>query len=216
MSCCTHCRAIDEQFGPARARQDLRRYRQKGPDKTTKMMLGALRERGVSGATLLDVGAGVGVLHHELLGEGVAAATHVEASSAYVAEARNETTRRGNGDRVTFIEGDVVDAAPQVADADVVTLDRVICCYPDYLGMLRAAAGKARDVCAMSFPRDRRPVRVVVAMSNFVRRLRRSDFRVFVHPETAVDTAMRHLGFRQRSRETTMVWQVVLYERSTG
>jgi 2-polyprenyl-3-methyl-5-hydroxy-6-metoxy-1,4-benzoquinol methylase len=216
MNCCGQCRAFDEQFGPARAGHDLRRYQQKGPDKTTKMMLSALREWGVSGATLVDVGAGVGVLHHELLGEGLAAATHVEASSAYVTEARNETARRGNSDRVSFIEGDVVDVAPQVADADVVTMDRVVCCYPDYRGLLRAAAGKARSVCAMSYPRDRRPVRVVVALSNFLRRLRRSDFRVFVHPSAAVDAAMRELGFRQRSRETTTVWQVVLYQRSTG
>lgn len=213
MSCCTHCQATDKQFGPAMARQDLQRYHKKGPDKTTKMLLSAIRERGLSRGTLLDVGAGVGVLHHELLGQEIVAATHVEVSSAYLGEARAETARRGNDDRVSFVQGDFVDVAPQVADADVVTLDRVICCYPDYLGLLRAAGGKTRRLCALSYPRDRWMVRLAVAIINLSRRLRRSTFRVFVHPNPAVYAAMRDLGFQLCSSETTVVWQVLLYER---
>ncbi len=213
MSCCTHCQAIDQQFGPDMARRDLQRYHKKGPDKTTKMLLRAIRERGLSSGTLLDVGAGVGVLHHELLGHQVETATHVEASSAYLTEARAETTRRGNDDRVSFVQGDFVDVAPQVADADVVTLDRVICCYPDYLSLLQAAGGKARRLCALSYPRDRWTVRLAVAIMNLSRRLRGSAFRLFVHPSAAVDAAMRDLGFQACSSETTVVWQALLYER---
>lgn len=213
MSCCTHCQAIDKQFGPAMARRDLQRYHKKGPDKTTKMLLRAIRETGLSSGTLLDVGAGVGVLHHELLGHQVETATHVEASSAYVTEARAETTRRGNDARVSFVQGDFVDVAPQVADADVVTLDRVICCYPDYLSLLQAAGGKARRLCALSYPRDRWTVRLAVAIMNLSRRLRGSAFRLFVHPSAAVDAAMRDLGFQPCSSETTVVWQALLYER---
>ncbi len=215
MSCCTHCQVIDQQFGPAMARRDLQRYHKKGPDKTTQMLLSAMRERGLSSGTLLDVGAGVGVLHHELLGQGIVAATHVEASSAYLTEARAETTRRGNDDRVSFVQGDFVDVAPQVADADVVTLDRVICCYPDYLSLLQAAAGKARRLCALSYPRDRWTVRLAVAIMNLSRRLRGSAFRLFVHPNAAVDAAMRDLGFQPWRSETTVVWQALLYERRT-
>ena len=213
MSCCAYCQATDKEFGPARARRDLRRYHKKGPDKTTRMLLSAIRERGLSSGTLLDVGAGVGVLHHELLGHQVETATHVEVSSAYLTEARAETTRRGNDDRVSFVQGDFVDVAPQVADADVVTLDRVICCYPDYLSLLRAAGGKARHLCALSYPRDRWTVRLAIAVMNLFGRLRGSAFRVFVHPNAAVDAAMRDLGFRPCSSETTVVWQASLYER---
>ena len=213
MGCCTHCQAIDKQFGPAMARRDLQRYHKKRPDKTTKMLLRAIRERGLSSGTLLDVGAGVGVLHHELLGHQVETATHVEASSAFLAEARAETTRRGNDDRVSFVQGDFVDVAPQVADADVVTLDRVICCYPDYLSLLQAAGGKARRLCALSYPRDRWTVRLAIAIMNLFGRLRGSAFRLFVHPSAAVDAAMRDLGFQPCSSETTVVWQALLYER---
>ena len=213
MGCCTHCQAIDKQFGPAMARRDLQRYHKKGPDKTTNMLLSAMRERGLSSGTLLDVGAGVGVLHHELLGQGIVAATHVEASSAYLTEARAETTRRGNDDRVSFVQGDFVDVAPQVADADVVTLDRVICCYPDYISLLRAAGGKARRLCALSYPRDRWTVRLAIAIMNLSQRLRGNAFRLFVHPNAAVDAAMRDLGFQPCSSETTVVWQALLYER---
>jgi 16S rRNA A1518/A1519 N6-dimethyltransferase RsmA/KsgA/DIM1 with predicted DNA glycosylase/AP lyase activity len=37
--------------------------------------------------TLLDIGAGIGVLHHELLERGVGRAVHLEAAAAYVAAA---------------------------------------------------------------------------------------------------------------------------------
>ena len=215
MGCCVHCQAAEGLFGTAMARRDLRRYHRKGPDKTTRLMLGAIRAKGVSGATLLDVGAGVGVLHHELLGQEVASATHVEASSAYLAEARAETTRRGNAGWVDFVEGDFVDVALQVSDADVVTLDRVICCYPDYPRLLDAAGRKARHMCALSYPRDRWGVRLAFGVLNLFCRLRGSAFRVFVHPSAAVDAAMRKFGFRQCSFRTTVVWQVRLYERHT-
>ncbi len=195
------------------ARQDLRRYRKKGPDKTTRMLLSAIREMGLPSGTLLDVGVGVGVLHHELLGHQVDTATHVEASSAYLTEARAETARRGNDDRVSFVQGDFVDVAPQVADADVVTLDRVICCYPDYVSLLQAAGGKARRLCGLSYPRDRWTVRLAVAIMNLFGRLRGSAFRLFVHPSAAVDAAIRDLGFQPCSSQTTVVWQVLLYER---
>ena len=214
MGCCTHCKAAEELFGESMARRDLRRYHKKGPDKTTRLMLDAIRATGASGVTLLDVGAGVGVLHHELFGREVASATHVEASSAYLNEARGETGRRGNADLVEFVRGDFVDVAPRIAGADVVTLDRVICCYPDYRGLLDAAGSKAQRLLALSHPRDRWSVRLVLGVLNLLCRVRRSAFRVFVHPSSDVDAAIRMLGFRQCSVRTTIAWQVRLYERA--
>src|SRR5262245_13421463 len=135
MTCCSHTCDIAEQFDPKTARKDLRRCRRKGPDQTTRMLIESVRARvarsGSTELTLLDVGGGIGAIHHELVNGAVRDAVHVDVSPAYLAAAREETTRRGQGDRVQFVLGDLVEVGGQVEPADIVTLDRVICCYPD-------------------------------------------------------------------------------------
>src|SRR5215212_9408785 len=62
------------------AAADLERYREKGPRPWTRTLIESLKAEGVEGATLLDIGGGVGVIHHELLAAGVASAMCVDAS----------------------------------------------------------------------------------------------------------------------------------------
>ncbi|HEX9728225.1 MAG TPA: methyltransferase domain-containing protein [Gemmatimonadales bacterium] len=194
----------------------MERYRRAGPDTTTRHLLAALAAVDLSEAALLDVGAGIGVLHHELLGDRFASATHVEAAPAAIAEARAETERRGHGDRVRFIQGDFVDLADDIAPADVVTLDRVICCYPDYISLLTRSADKARRYYGLSAPRDRWYVRLVTALENLGRRVTGNAFRTFVHPTAAMDRLLHTAGFTLRSRRATIAWEASLYERKAS
>src|SRR5437016_1436455 len=106
MTCCSRC--YEWLFDDALAAKDLARYRESGPDKTTRALLELLKTRGVSGATILDVGGGIGAIQHELLGAGAASATDVDASSAYIRAAREEAERRGNAGKVAFLHGDAV------------------------------------------------------------------------------------------------------------
>src|SRR5204863_302008 len=69
MTCCQPD-SFDAVFSEKRASKDLKRYRKKGPDKTTRLLLDALKADGVAGKTLLDIGGGIGVAHHELLAAG--------------------------------------------------------------------------------------------------------------------------------------------------
>ncbi|UCC73007.1 MAG: methyltransferase domain-containing protein [Gemmatimonadota bacterium] len=82
----------------------------------------------MEGATLLDIGGGVGVIQHELLDAGARGATGVEAVPRYLAAARGEAERRGHAERVDLVLGDFVELAGAIEPADMVTLDRVICC----------------------------------------------------------------------------------------
>jgi len=74
------------------AASDLERYRETGPRPWTRMLIESLKADGVEGATLLDIGGGVGVIAHELLDAGAASATCVEASAPYVATATAEAS----------------------------------------------------------------------------------------------------------------------------
>lgn len=210
---CAQCRGIAAQFDAKVAAKDLKRYRRKGPDRTTRMLIEALRQEGMTGMTLLDIGGGVGAISHELLAAGVTRAEQVDAAPAYLAAAREEALRRGHADRMGFTPGDFTTVADHVAPADVVTLDRVICCYDDMPGLVAPSAARARRFYGAVYPRDTWWVRAGLAVANRLLRLRGSLFRTFVHPTAAVDAEVRKQGLTRRSTRTTWIWQVVLYAR---
>ncbi len=176
-------------------------------------MLESLDEMGLVPQTLLDIGAGVGVLHHELLGRGVERAVHLEAAAAYVEAAQEEAARRGHGARMQFLHGDFVDLAPTLLDADLVTLDRVVCCYPDLEPLVQQSAAKARRCYALSFPHDRWYVRGYTWWQNDRRRRAGSSFRTFVHPVAQIRALVRKAGFDLRLSRRTLVWEVLVYTR---
>ena len=65
------------------ANRAAERYRQKGVDKTAQRMLTFLEERGIEGATVLEIGGGVGEVQIELLKRGAARTTNLELSPGY-------------------------------------------------------------------------------------------------------------------------------------
>jgi SAM-dependent methyltransferase len=210
---CCHREGIEDQFGEGVARRELRRLRRRGPRRTTRLLLDALRARGIDGASILDIGGGVGAIHHELLDAGAREAVQVDVAPAYLAAAREEAARRGHGGRVRFVRGDVVERAGALPDADVVTLDRVICCYPDMPALVASSARKSRRLYGAVYPRDGWWMRRGLAFVNTILRLRRSAFRAFLHPPPAIDAALRSAGFERISGRRTVVWHVVVYER---
>jgi magnesium-protoporphyrin O-methyltransferase len=212
---CCHCEGIEQQFDPATADRELRRFRRKGARSTTKMLIGDLRAAGVNGLSLLDIGGGIGAIHHELLDAGATTAVHVDVSPAYIAAAESEAVRRGHADRVRFVHGDFVEVATTLPDADVVTLDRVICCYPDMPLLVGRAAEKARRVFAAVYPRDVWWMRAGAALANRFLRLKRSAFRVYIHSPTAVGAELARRGFERFDLRRTIAWEVVAW-RATG
>jgi len=211
---CAQCRGIQQEFGDSVARRELRRYRRKGATGTTRMLLDAIGEQGVGGCSFLDIGGGVGVIQHELMAAGAASGISVDASPAYLTTARSEAARRGYVDRMSYRDGDFVDVAPDVPEVDLVTLDRVLCCYPDLPGLVGASAGRARRAWGVVFPREeRRSVRIGIRLVNWVQRMRRRPFRVFAHSRAEVERRLAGLGFRLDSRSTSFIWQVLVFTR---
>jgi len=209
MSC---CEGVDRLFGERTAAHDLRRYRKRGPSKPTRILLAALREHGIHDATVLDIGGGVGTIQQELLLSGAQAATNVEAAAAYVRAAKEEARRRGTEDRVTHRQGDFVALADEVEAADVVTLDRVICCYPDMPALVGRSADRARRLYGLVFPRDTWWTKLGFGLSNLALKLVR--FQAHIHRTKDVDAVARDHGLTLELHRTAgPVWQVMLYAR---
>src|SRR6266536_3060269 len=80
----TYC---DQFFSPRFPRRMAKRYRKRGLDKTAQRMVEFLEQHGIEGATVLEVGGGVGEIQIELLKRGAARAVNLELSPAYEEEA---------------------------------------------------------------------------------------------------------------------------------
>jgi len=177
------------------------------------MLIDALRREGVAGMTLLDIGGGVGALSHELLSAGVTRSVHVDAAPAYLDAARDEAARRSHADRIEFRLGDFTAVAGEVAPADVVTLDRVICCYDDMSALVGPSAARARRLYGAVYPRDTWWVRAGLAVANLLLKARGSLFRTYAHRTEAVDAEVGKQGLTRRETRHTLIWQVVVYAR---
>jgi magnesium-protoporphyrin O-methyltransferase len=176
------------------------------------MMIDALKTEGVQGKTLLDIGGGIGAIQHELLEAGVPTATDVDASNAYIRAARQESVRRGTGDRVSYQHGNFVDLAEKIQPADIVTLDRVICCYPDMEKLVSLSAARARKLYSLVYPRDDGWWRRAgFAVLNAIFRLQKNPFRIFQHPTQTVEALVSQFGFRKSFYRRTFLWQVVVF-----
>jgi Methyltransferase domain len=205
------CCGIGGFFDERHARRDLAEYRRGGPDRSTRRLIDALIRRGVAGRTLIDVGGGVGAIEHELLDVGLVSATDTDLSAAYLDANRSEAERRGHADRIAFVLGDLTSVAATLDPADIVTADRVVCCYPDVSALLRAIGRAARETVALVHPPDAWWTRFAARVLNLG--LYRSPLRLYIHPVGEMDRLLAESGFAPFERSRVRYWQVSVYTR---
>lgn len=213
MTGCCNARGCDKVFGAWFADRVAKRYRKRGLDKTARRMVAFLNARGVEGATVLEIGGGVGEIGLELLKRDAARAVNLELSAAYEEEGRRLFREHGLEERVTWRLHDIAADPDAIEPADIVVLHRVVCCYPDYRRLLGAAADHARLSVVFSYP-PRNPLsRLVVAGANLLTRAFREEFRAFVHPPPAMLAVLEERGFRPAWTHRALVWQIAGFER---
>lgn len=212
MNCC-QCQGLESLFDQKTATKDLESYRQKGPAKTTQMLIEALKAETTANLTLLDVGGGVGAIQHALFKAGIGQATHVDASSAYLRASQEEAKRQGHSDRITYRFGNLVELAPELGPVDIVTLDRVVCCYHDVEALLEASARLAGQQIGLVYPRETWWVEIGRLLINSTVWVQRNPFRFFVHPTSTIETVLRQYGFERQFYQKTFLWQVAVYAK---
>jgi hypothetical protein len=213
MTRCCNARGCDKVFGEWFARRVARRYRKKGLDETARRMVAFLDSRGIEGATVLEIGGGVGEIGLELLERGAVHAVNLELSPAYEQEGRRLLRENGLEERATWRLHDIAADPDVIEPADIVVLHRVVCCYPDYRRLLGAAADHARRFVVFSYPPRHALSRLFVAAQNLVFRLLRREFRAFVHPPSALFAVTEEHGFRLAFAHRALVWQIAALER---
>jgi 16S rRNA G966 N2-methylase RsmD len=211
-SCCNP-RGCDKFFSRRFARRVAKRYREKGLDKTAQLMVEFLEQRGIEGATILEVGGGVGEIQIELLKRGAARAINLELSPAYEEEATRLLHEAGFEERAERLLHDIAADPAAIEPADVVVLHRVVCCYPDHERLLGAAADHASRLLVFSYPPRNAVSRLFIAAQNILFKLLGREFRTFAHPPSRMLGVLEGRGLRRTFVHHPLVWQIAGLQR---
>jgi len=209
MAGCCDPHGYDDFFSERFARRMAGRYRRRGLDRTATRLVDFLAPddaQDLAGATVLEIGGGVGEIGLELLRRGAASVTEVELATSYDEEAARLAEAAGVGDRVERRIVDIAAAPDEVEAADLVVLHRVVCCYPDHARLLGAAADRCRGRLAFSHPPRNAGNRVLLALQNGGCALMRKDYRAYVHPPAAMRDVLRDHGLDPVPGHAGMVW----------
>jgi hypothetical protein len=197
-------------FSRKYARRDARRFRKHGLRGTSRNLVELAGD--VQGATVLDIGGGVGAIELELLAAGAERATNVELSGGYEDAAAELIEERGAEGRVERLVGDFV--TTEIEPHDIVVMHRVVCCYPDVDTLVGRAAEHARRVLLLTYPQDRRLVRLGLRTINVWLRFSGCGFRTYAHPVSRINAAAEAHGLRLERRESKgRIWESAAYRR---
>jgi magnesium-protoporphyrin O-methyltransferase len=210
-SCCA--RDYEKLFSGKTAARDARRFRQRGLRGSARTLTELAGD--VDGASVLEVGGGVGGIELVLLEAGASRATNVELSSAYENAARELLAERRMSERVDRRVADFVVGADGVEPHDVVVMHRVVCCYPDVDALVGAAAARTQRRLLLTYPQHRFLVRAAMAVVNVFLRLSGSTFRVYVHPVARIDRAAAQHGLSVAARvRHGLLWESSAFARA--
>lgn len=178
--------------------------------------MGAVTGSELAGKTILEVGCGPGDLLRELVRAGAAGATGMDLAEKTLEQARQKTAEENLADRITFRVGN---GAKDALEAhDVVVLDKVICCYPDWPGMVDNTSAAARSTFGFVIPRSdglsSLLTKSFIAIGNLFLRLRKCGFRAFVHDYRKIDAHLRSKGFERAHYSRGPIWMTAVYARS--
>jgi Conserved hypothetical protein 95 len=210
---CACCNDYQTTFDRKLAESELADYHSKGLKKMTRSLVEALQKHDLQGLSLLDIGGGVGAIPFELIKKGVIHSTVVEISKAYTEVFQEEAARCRLSKVTQSLYGDFLGLAPQIEPADIVTLDKVICCYPDYEALVSLSLEKARKYYAFILPRDKWWVKLLEFFEQPRRHWEGKTCKTFVHPVAKIEQLVAAAGFCKIEQITQREWLILVFEK---
>ncbi len=210
-----------QEKGIAEAFDDLAhdrccKYKSNGLTASSQVLLDFISQKGLTGKTVLELGCGTGFFALETLRSGASSCVGVDLSSAAIHEANAFAKESGLDDRARF---EVANAASARQPAsDVVVMDKVLCCYPDADALLKTASESSKELLGFVVPRNeglmKPAMKLGTGLINLVEKLRRSGFRLYLHPLRSIDRLLSESGFHRYDKAKSRFWIVFLYKRS--
>ena len=206
---------LDNTFTEKRAFKDAESYLKKGLSQRAKKLIAYFVQPSTEPFTVLEVGCGAGAVHQQLLRDGTAeSVVGVDASSAYLQAAGQNAKKLGLSERVRYEHLDFAQSAEQFDEADVVILDRVICCYPHLAQLLGASAERAKRFLAISYPINNFASRLGGKIADLFLNLMGSGYHPYVHPEREVLAVTENAGMKLVHSDRYFFWQIQVFVRA--
>lgn len=203
----------EREFNISIAEKELRDYLTKGLKKNSRPLRDILHGLPVREKSLLDIGGGIGALTFELIDRGISKAVYVDISTAYLRTFRSELQHREQEEQVTALQGDFLEVHSKVPVVDLVTLDKVICCYENYTDLVRLSSAKARRWYAFTLPRNVWWVRWGHGAGQWLRHLIGRSFTSYVHSVEDIERILTEAGFQKKRQSYRREWTTLLFER---
>ena len=192
------------------------KYKSNGLTDSSQVLLDFISNNGLVGKTVLEIGCGTGFFALETLRHGASSCVGVDLSSAAIHEASEFARESGLQDRARF---EVANAASTHEPAsDIVVMDKVLCCYHAADALLKTASDSSRELLGFVVPRDeglmKPAMKVGTVLINLVEKLRKTGFRLYLHPLGSIDELLAETGFHQTNKAKSRFWLVFLYKRN--
>jgi len=202
----------DTTFDLKRANKEMTQYLKTGPKKSTKYLLKPLQEWIQVEDSLLDIGSGVGALIWELLENGIDHVHYIEISDAYSKVFKEQVASKALEKQVNILTGDFTEHHPSLPQVDVVTMDKVICCYQDYRPLVKLSLQKARKVYAYTILRDIWWVKAVNKVESLIKSFT-NYLRTHIHPTAEIEEMVVSQGFKKIYQKSHREWLTVIYTK---
>lgn len=213
MNCCCSANPAGKFFDKE-AKKWAKKYRKKGLEKITKMMLSGIEELGIDGKTILEIGGGVGGAHRKLLHDGASKVYATELSQEMLTAADDFAKEENLVDKVEYIFGDIVEMNGDVPEVDITMHDKVICCYEFSDALLDYTLNKTKNIYAFVMPRDKFRVEIAFRLLTIISKIFRWEFHPFIHPVQPILDKVESAGFNLRYENTTFIWKARVYEKT--
>jgi len=213
---CNHCCGADQLFDLKNARKSLKRYKKKGPGAITKKLIQYLLDfNQLEGKTLLDIGGGIGAIQWGFLKSGGNRTIDVDASNSYQLVAKEYSEELGYDHSASFVFGDFVESAHEIPYVDFVTMDKVLCCYPDYESLLSEALKKCKTQILITYPLGGSIARFIAAIENLYFRIRKIEFVTYIHSPKEIENFIKSQGFELTKKSISFPWHLQVYTKSS-
>jgi len=208
-----NCCGAERLFNLKMAKKELKKYKKSGAGKSTRALNAAISATEFKDKTLLDIGGGIGAIQWHFLAHGGAKTTDMDYSDGYLEVAREYAIENDWDDQTTFCQGDFMEASGGIEKHDFVTLDKVVCCYPDYEGLLSKALSKTNHTIGLVYPLGGVVSRIVVFFAKWFLRLIGNPFHPYIHPVASVRQVVLDDGFETVHSSVSFPWHVEVYRR---
>ena len=208
-----HCCGADLFFDKKTADKKYRQYLKKGPSRVTSKIIQQLEKQTIEGTTMIDVGGGIGALQWWFLANGGTKTTDIDASTGYLQQARNHAEENGWSAKASFVTGDCTEAYDQLDQPDYITLDKVVCCYPNYKEILESTCDKSEGYVSLSYPMDGFVSETINWFSAMFLKLKNNSFQPYVHPVSEIRKVFNQKGYKRVAHQLAFPWHVETYKK---